>query len=587
MSKAFVYLKLLVTLGIVSLLGANGHHIFDFLEHAPEGHLLIVFFEVALICTLSFIIFYLANETILPSFVVAILFGIAAKGLFSTILGSSLALGALVGIGATLILFSGGLETPWANFKRLVWEILALSFPGLFLTAILFSLSLVFIGNLLGVAIPIAVAVLLGAVLASTDPAAIIPVLRQLRFKQRDTKDIVISESAMTDVTGTLLTVALLSLVAGGVVFATVVDGYRALFTFATGELLAKQIFYGVLFGAVGYGLLELLTRFKRQHEREFEVDAAYLFFVPICIFTLALAFGGSGYLAAFVAGLLFVLTEHLHDTERFFNHTIEAFLKPTIFLLLGALVDLGNLLAYAGIGLVAAFVFMFVIRPLVVFVTLGPLSLLRRQGLGWRDLLFVAFVRETGAIPAVLLVTIVSSGVSGLEGLVPIGMWVILATLVIEPPLTPLVAKILGVAVPFRDSEAPAITDEASFVVLGSRGRSYIDRLDFVVGWANRHSIKHIVLLHCLEQKYTPELAAEIGREAEQEFDRINEARDEANKRAMKFVYVSRQGFLQKNIDDLARKSSNLVAIFVGRKVLDYRLHEIKKLPAPIYFID
>jgi hypothetical protein len=55
--------------------------------------------------------------------------------------------------------------------------------------------------------------------------------------------------------------------------------------------------------------------------------------------------------------------------------------------------------------------------------------------------------VRETGAIPAVLLVTVVSQVTTPIPGLVEIGMWVILMTLVLAPPLTPFVARKLGLA--------------------------------------------------------------------------------------------------------------------------------------------
>ena len=55
--------------------------------------------------------------------------------------------------------------------------------------------------------------------------------------------------------------------------------------------------------------------------------------------------------------------------------------------------------------------------------------------------------MRETGAIPAVLLVTAVSRMTTPVNGLVEIGIWVILLTLIVAPPLTPSVARKLGVA--------------------------------------------------------------------------------------------------------------------------------------------
>ena len=61
--------------------------------------------------------------------------------------------------------------------------------------------------------------------------------------------------------------------------------------------------------------------------------------------------------------------------------------------------------------------------------------------------MLFISFVRETGAIPAVLLITAVATMKTPLPGLVEIGMWVILLTLTIAPPLTPYLARRLGIA--------------------------------------------------------------------------------------------------------------------------------------------
>lgn len=582
------YFILALGLGILLLFNQFAPSIFQVFEHQADSELLLIFFSISLLCVLSFGVFHLSRGTSFPSFVVAIFFGMAGHELLSPVIAEREVLSAVVGFGATLILFSGGLETPFANFKKLFWKIISLSFIGLFITAFLFSVAVFFIGQWLGTTVAIAVAVLLGAVLASTDPAAIIPVLKKLRFSNRATKDVIISESALTDVTGTLLTVAFLGILVAGGVFSSIRGGYAELFTAETGFILLEQLIFGVLFGICGYGLLFLLTRFKERHEEEYEADAAFFLFVPIVIFTIAVSLGGSGYLAAFIAGLLFVMTKHLHDTERFFNHTIEGFLKPTIFILLGALVDIQSLLAYAPVGIVTALVFMFVIRPVAVFVSLVPTLWWGRERFSVRELLFISFVRETGAIPAVLLVTIVSMGLPGMDGLVPIGMWVILATLIIEPPLTPLIARFLGVAEVMQDERRLELHHGTKpYVVLGSRGRSFIPRLPRVVEWAAKHNVRRVVLLHCLEDKYTPDLATAIGQQAEAEFAKINESRRRSGEDEIDFTYASRTGFLQQNIDELAKEGEGPAAIFVGKKILDYRLQDIKNLSLPFCFLD
>lgn len=581
------YVRLGLGLVLFYFLSTQAHSLFNLFHNSSEAHLISGFFMLSVIFVLSFSVFYLSSGTGIPSFVVAIFFGLVSRNILEPVVHSEGLLGSIVGLGATLILFGGGIETPWENFKRLIAKIFSLSFIGLGITAVMFSFAVYWLGQLIGIHISVAVAVLLGAVLASTDPASIIPILKQFRFKNRDTRDIIVSESAVTDVTGTLLTVVFLSLLATGVDFNSVWNGYGQLFSQQTLIFIVKQIGYGVLFGVVGYAMLETLTRFKRYHEQEFEADSAFFLFVPVIIFTIALLFGGSGYLAAFIAGLLFVLSERLHLTEKFFNQTIEGFLKPAIFLLLGALVEPSQLIAYAPIGLLAAFVFMFIIRPISVWVSLAPFSLFGKDQFTWRELVFISFVRETGAIPAVLLVTIVTSGLVGLNGLVPVGMWVILATLVIQPPLTPWIAKKLGVGTLIGDSDSVSISSDAPSVVLVSRGESYKTRIDKVVDWADAHNIKTVVLLHCLEDKYTEELAHETGIESEGEFARINRERDLRKKLPMKFKYLSRQGFLQTNIDEMSKTNQGITAIFAGKKVLDYRLSEIKELSVPIFFID
>lgn len=581
------YGRIFVVLGIVAMAAQYADQIFSYFHQGAEGELLSIFFVVAMIFALSFAIFYLSTGTSLPSFVVAMFFGLAAQPILKPVVESEAVLASLVGFGATLILFGGGLETPFINFRRLLWRILSLSFPGLLLTAFLFSTFISSAAPVFGLDISLTVALLLGAVLASTDPAAIIPILKNLRFKNSDTRDIIISESAVTDVTGTMLTVGLLTAMAAGLSQISVAGGYASVFSSVIGTLLIKQISFGVIFGFLGYALLEVLTKFKYSHDREYEVDSAFFLFIPVIIFTLAIALGGSGYLAAFIAGLLFSLTEPLHETERFFNHIIDGFFKPTIFLLLGALVDLHSMIDYAAIGIVASLVFMFIIRPVCVFLFLGPFSLLKRGSFSWRELLFVSFVRETGAIPAVLLVTIVSSGLSGIDGLLPIGMWVILLTLLLEPPLTPWLAKYLGVARPIEDSEDLNIESSGSAVVLATRGYTWTTRLPKVVEWATQHGVEQVLLLLCLEYKYDEDVAHGIELSAHEKFEAINQSLKAQGQPTLQFTFVSRTGFLEQNIRDLSRKQADVIAIFVGRKMLDFRLKEIKKMKVPIYFME
>jgi NhaP-type Na+/H+ or K+/H+ antiporter len=438
-----------LVLGVATLAGISyggGEQILHRLAELDDAPTAPVLASLVLFALCSFVSFYATWGTPIPSFVVAIALGIAGHTLFSPIVGNPVVLASLVTGSAAIILFSGGLEMPLRDFMRLFVKIALLAIPGVLLTGYAFSWATGGIGSALGFGIAPAVLILLGAVLASTDPAAIIPVLQNVRFKRRDAKDIVVAESALNDVVGTLLTSAFLKL---SLVTLTLTAAYQALATAATFHFLAVQAGYGVLFGFLGFGLLWILTHFKRGHSDHFGADQVYFLATPIISFVGASAFGGSGFLAAFVAGLLFHREEHMENIEHFFYQVIDGAAKPVIFLLVGALVDLHALVTYAPVGIAAALVFMFVIRPAMVFVMLGVYALVPTEGRGLslNELLFISFVRETGAIPAVLLVTVVSRMTTPVSGLVEIGMWVILLTLVIAPPLTPYVARKLGIA--------------------------------------------------------------------------------------------------------------------------------------------
>ncbi|MBP9803092.1 MAG: cation:proton antiporter [Candidatus Pacebacteria bacterium] len=585
--KIFNYIIALSSLSIVFFISFYSKDIWHSIEKSHEHAILGVFFLTAIMFMLSSLVYHVANLVKLPSFVVAIFLGILAKPFLEPIISNQGSLSVLVGLGATLILFGGGLETPFHNFKKLIFKIFSLSFPGLLITAFLTSLSIYTIGNMMGLGLSILVAVLLGAVLASTDPAAIIPILKRLKFKNRSVKDIVISESAFTDVTGTLLTLVFLSIIAKGIFFDNILSWYYSVFSLESGIVILKQLFFGILLGLVGYGLLEILSQLKKKGNHGHEADLPFFLFVPIVIFVFALIFEGSGYLAAFIAGLLFNLTEHLKDTEHFFNNLVEGFLKPTIFILLGGLVDITKLLEYAPIGILIALIFMFIIRPITVFISLSLFRFFGKERLSLNDLLFISFVRETGAIPAVLLVTIASLGLPQIEGLLEIGMWVILATLIIAPPLTPKVAQKLKVAKIMTDEKKLELPTSPEVMIV-SRGFGFTKRLPLVVDYAYHQNINKVSLLLCLEEKYSPELENKIKQVAFESFRKENKRLKREGKKEITFRFISREGLLEDNIDFISMQENSFVTtIFAGKKILDYHLDEIKQLSIPIRFVD
>jgi len=399
------------------------------------------YLSLALLLAVGYGLNYFAPRTAIPSFVWAIVFGMALQIPLRALTGDQDALLVVIELLAAFVLFAGGVEVPVKNFKKYFAPIAVLALVGTLLTVILFSYSLAGITAFFGLEVAVLSLILLAAILASIDPTAIIPTLDKLHFRKPFLRDIAISESAVNDVAGTIITLFFLVSVVG---VTTVGDGLSQLINRDVLDGFALQVVWGVLVGLIGAWILRTWGETIRNTHWS---DPALFLFVPVFCFAMGNIVGGSGYLAAFVAGLLFEKSAGTSQVRRFFEQLVDDLMKPVIFILLGALVPLGILTNYVGVGVAAALVFMFVIRPTVVFASLLPWMLSKKALLTWREALFLSFIRETGAIPAVLILTVIATGIESADFVFAIGMWVILLTLTIEPPLTPLLARRLEVA--------------------------------------------------------------------------------------------------------------------------------------------
>lgn len=438
---------LVISVGVIGLLDAVFVQYAQGLEFSHEVRNLIPIFLIGIMFLIGTICNSLSRGTIFPSFLVALFIGLSMHDLLKPLIENTEVLNMIVTVAAVYILFGGGLEISFSSFKKIVLPTILLSFVGLGISTFLFAQGLFTLGSIAGVGITITVALLLGAILASTDPAAIIPVLKEIKFKKPAIRDIVVSESALTDVTGTLVTVAFLAYLAINNSFQSITEGFSALGSRSSLTFLATEIGVGVSVGIVGFYALRFFMR-QRMLKDECHADIGFFIAVPVIAFAFAALFGGSGYLASFIAGLLIVVHEKVHKTETFFNQLVEGVAKPSVFLLLGAMIDLKALAGYAVFGIAAAMVFIFIVRPISVFVSLMFLG--KKNGFTVKELLFMSWVRETGVIPAVLLVQTAHSGLfaeTDAQTLVSVGMWVIIMTLLLQPPLTKWVAERLEIS--------------------------------------------------------------------------------------------------------------------------------------------
>src|SRR5450631_2872481 len=201
-------------------------------------HVLMLF---GIILALGSVSAILARKLKVPDVVVFLVLGtLLGPGVAGVIdIKADSALNQLVLIfGSCYILFDGGASLRLKVLKEVWITIVVLATIGVLITAAITGLAAYY---LLGV--PFIVALLLASAIASTDPATLVPVFRQVRIKDRVAQT-VMSESAFNDATGAILTVAVLAIAMG--------QGEISVSTILLG--LLKQVLFGLVTGLVlGY----------------------------------------------------------------------------------------------------------------------------------------------------------------------------------------------------------------------------------------------------------------------------------------------------------------------------------------------
>jgi cell volume regulation protein A len=334
--------------------------------------------------------------------------------------------------GASYILFDGGAAVRLDVLKRVWITIVVLATVGVLITAAITALAAhVVFGT------PALLALLLGATLASTDPATLVPIFRQIRIEERVAQT-VMSESAFNDAMGAIITFSVLGLALGG--------GFSL-----SGAVLDlfKQAAIGILAGAaLGY-LAALLI----AHER-WAVLAEYAPVVTLVAvigaYFAASGLQASGFMAVFVFGIVLGNKQRLGfrmevgEAQKLneFVETTAFIMRLFIFMLLGAQLNFTQMAQHWEGGVAVALVLMFVARPVTVFLCALPD---RRARWTLAELVFMCWSRETGVIPAALAGLLLASRAPGADLIASVTFVTILMTILIQAPTTEWLGRRLG----------------------------------------------------------------------------------------------------------------------------------------------
>lgn len=384
-----------------------------------------------------------SEGTIFPNFTLQLLVGIVLHDALAPIAPQIMIPVVVCTALAAIILKGGGDEVDRLDFIKIAYPTLMIAVVGYLVTFfVMFPILMQF--GLDG-----KTAALLSAILGSTDPAALIPTLKGIVFKDeyKRLNDIAVAESALNDAVGAIFTAAVAAMVFSGTSVDSLGSLAAGLFSTENLLLLAKQFVFGLVAGVVGWGAMYGYEVYKlRDHQRdigETSYDFAIVLAVPLVTFLLAQLIHGNGFLAAFVAGLLANYNhekKYFHTTLHTMEIKVESIAKPTIFMMVGPFVALGDLWKTAGLGLIVSLAFILVARPVAVMLSLLPTNL------NVKDKLFMSIVRETGVIPVVLAV-ITAAQFPELNLLLPLTAWVVIWTLTVLPAITPWWTRKLGIA--------------------------------------------------------------------------------------------------------------------------------------------
>jgi potassium/hydrogen antiporter len=335
--------------------------------------------------------------------------------------------------GASYILFDGGASLRFDVLKRVWITIVVISTIGVVITAAITGVAAYYV---LGT--PLIVALLLGATLAATDPATLVPIFRQVKIRDRVAQT-VMSESAFNDAMGAIVTFGVLAVALG-----------KGEFSLTSSLLdLLKQSALGIVAGAVLGYLAALLI----AHERwAFLAEYAPVVTLMAVIGAYFAADGlhASGFMAVFVFGIVLGNKESFGfrmepgEAQKLDEYVITTafIMRLFIFILLGAQVNLGLMNQYLIGGIVVVIVLMLVARPVTVFLC-APLD--RRAQWSFNEMLFMCWTRETGVIPAALAGLLLGMNAPGAQVIASITFIAILMTILIQAPTTRWLGRKLG----------------------------------------------------------------------------------------------------------------------------------------------
>ncbi|ALS34638.1 cell volume regulation protein A [Pseudoalteromonas translucida KMM 520] len=361
-------------------------------------------------------------------------------------------------LALAMILFDGGLQTPLKAIKKVWKPASVLATLGVLITSAVTGVAAAYMLD-----IPLLQGLLFGAIVGSTDAAAVFALLRNagihLNTKLKATLEI---ESASNDPMAIFLTVGLLEVLVNDMKLGT---GLLLMFV--------SQMGLGALVGlAVGWISVKLINKIQLV------ATGLYPVLVAACgllSFGITANIGGSGFLAVFITGVVIGNSRFVFQRSTFLFHDGLAWLgQITMFVVLGLLINPTSLLDVWFEGLIIALVLIFIARPLAV------IPVLALFGFKAREITLVSWVGLRGSVPIILAIFPLMFGLPGAELIFNVVFFVVLISATLQGSTLAFMARKLKLTLP------PPVTPAATLEIT-ALGDVDADIVEYTIGKMSR----------------------------------------------------------------------------------------------------
>ncbi|KAA6349686.1 potassium/proton antiporter [termite gut metagenome] len=343
-----------------------------------------------------------------------------------------------IGIMAlSIILFSGGMDTKFHEVRPILAPGIVLSTVGVLLMTTFTGLFIWFITgtSITDMQLPLTTALLMAAVMSSTDSASVFSILRSQKINLKNNmRPMLELESGSNDPMAYMLTIIMIEIIQTS--------------GMAWEHILLSLVIQFVVGAGFGYllGKLAILVLNKLNIDNQSLYAILLLAFI---FFTVSVTerFEGNGYLSVYIAGMMVGnnKTPNRRETAIFMDGLSWLF-QIIMFLVLGLLVAPHELLKIAPIALLVGVFTIIFSRPVSVLLCMLPFPKIHI-----RSRLFLSWVGLRGAVPIIFATYPVVAGVEGSRIIFNIVFFITIVSLVVQGTTISFVARKLDLILPYK----------------------------------------------------------------------------------------------------------------------------------------